>query len=242
MMIAFYSHDYQFLSIRSIFSIVLILTILLYFFIYLYYLIIFFKCAGRIFNMFNFESIVLFIFLISILLFIIYFDFPYLFNKSRTKKDIIVPHSAENQVSDIDLPTGVFDSKNVFYRKKNISFPDVEYYKPLYDLLGGNYYILYKTYFFDVFDCISSLNGNEISFTPHNPLFYYYFDFVIVRKSDSLIVCAIELNESLFKDKGNISKDNDFYKALRDANIYFIRANSTVYLIEKIKVMLSRFN
>ncbi|ELF8597123.1 DUF2726 domain-containing protein [Salmonella enterica] len=192
--------------------------------------------------MFNFESIVLFIFLISILLFIIYFDFPYLFNKSRTKKDIIISHSLDNQASDID-PTGVFDSKNVFYRKKNFtSFPDAEYYNPLYDLLGEDYYILYKAYFFDIFDCISSLNGNEISSTPHNPLFYYYFDFVIVRKSDSLIVCAIELNESLFKDKNNISKDSDFYKALKDSNIYFIRANSTVYLIEKIKVMLSRFS
>ncbi|ECU0482798.1 DUF2726 domain-containing protein, partial [Salmonella enterica] len=71
---------------------------------------------------------------------------------------------------------------------------------------------------------------------------YYYFDFVIVRKSDSLIVCSVELNESLFKDKNNIPKDNGFYKTLKDANIYFIRANSTVYLIEKIKVMLSRFN
>lgn len=192
--------------------------------------------------MFNFESIVLFIFLISILLFIVYFDFPYIFNKSKFKKNIITSHSFDNQVSDIDLPADVFDSKNVFYRKKNFtSFPNSEYYKPLYDLLGENYYILYKTYFFDIFDCISSLNGNEISSTPHNPLFYYYFDFVIVRKSDSLIVCVIELNESLFKDKDNIPKDNDFYKALKDANIYFIRANSSVYLIEKIKFMLSRF-
>ncbi|EAN1155731.1 DUF2726 domain-containing protein [Salmonella enterica subsp. diarizonae] len=193
--------------------------------------------------MFNFESIVLFIFLISILLFIIYFDFPYLFNKSRTKKDIIISHSVDSQISDIDYSSGVFDSKHVFYRKKNfISFPDTEYYKPLYDLLNEDYYILYKTYFFDIFDCISSLNGNEINPTPHNPLFYYYFDFVIVRKSDSLIVCSVELNESLFKDKNNIPKDNGFYKTLKDANIYFIRANSTVYLIEKIKVMLSRFN
>lgn len=193
--------------------------------------------------MFDFESAILFIFLVSIILFIIYFDFPYIFKRTNRKKDIVVSEPVSNQSIDLNLSSDTSNLKHIFYRKKDfLPFPDIDFYKPLYDLLGEHYYILYKTYFFDIFDCVSSVNGNEFKATPHNPLFYYYFDFVIVRKTDYSIVCAIELNESLFKDKGGIPKNSEFYKTLKDNQIYFIRANSTDYLIDKMKIMLSKLN
>lgn len=193
--------------------------------------------------MFNFESVVLFIFLISIILFIIYFDFPYMFNKPSRKKDIVFPEPVKNQSVDLNLTSDISYLKHVSYHKKDfLPFSDIDFYKPLYDLLDEHYYILYKTYFFDIFSCVSSINGNEFKATHHNPLFYYYFDFVIVRKTDYSIVCAIELNNSLLKDKDGIPKNSEFYKALKDSQIYFIRANSKEYLIDKMKVMLSTIN
>lgn len=191
--------------------------------------------------MFEFESVILFIFLVSIILFIIYFDFPYIFKRTSRNKDIVVSEPVSNQSIDFNLPSDTSYLKHVFYRKKDfLPFPDIDFYKPLYDLLGEHYYILYKTYFFDIFDCVSSINGNEFKATPHNPLFHYYFDFVIVRKNDCSILCVIELNKSLFKDKGDIPKNSEFYKTLKNNQIYFIRANSAEYLIDKMKVMLSK--
>ncbi|HFE7524466.1 TPA: DUF2726 domain-containing protein [Salmonella enterica subsp. enterica serovar Newport] len=193
--------------------------------------------------MFDFESVILFVFLVSIILFVVYFDFPYIFKRVNRNKDIVVSEPVSNQSIDLSLPSDSSCLKHIFYRKKEfLPFPDIDFYKPLYDLLGEHYYILYKTYFFDIFDCVSSVNGNEFKATPHNPLFYYYFDFVIVRKKDCSIACAIELNESLFKDKGGIPKNSEFYKTLKDNQIYFIRANSKEYLIDKMKIMLSMIN
>lgn len=128
-------------------------------------------------------------------------------------------------------------SLSIEYKRKDfMTERERGFYDSVSRVIGIGYYVIAQVRLVDIIEPNISKNN---FYSKYMSLFrrvsQYHIDFVIVRRLDHFVVCAIELDDSSHLQEKRIKRDKIVNKALSDANIYFIRSTDRKYLLSLIK-------